>query len=112
MSTRPFFDTIRDIRRGQFLEDCADELQKVVAAVAETGQKATLTIQIEVSPAKVGAGAVRLTDRIKAKLPPDPAGETLLFVTPDNNLVTTDPRQQNLPLREAGATAAPINVVY
>ena len=44
MSTRPFFDTARDIRRGGLLEDCADELQKVVKAVEETGKPAKLTI--------------------------------------------------------------------
>lgn len=26
MATRPFFETLREIRRGQILDDCADEL--------------------------------------------------------------------------------------
>lgn len=44
---RPFFDTARDIRRGQFLEDCADELNKVVSAVEETGKAGKLVIAFD-----------------------------------------------------------------
>lgn len=110
MSNRPFFDTARDIRRGQFLEDCADELNRVVAAVEETGKPAKLTIEIAIKPAGGKAqGAIILSDRIKAKLPELPAGDTILFVTPENNLVATDPRQNKLDLKEvppAGVTSA------
>lgn len=99
MSTRPFFDVARDIRRGQFLEDCADELQKAVAAVVETGKAAKLTIEI----AAKGNGAVVLSDRVRAKLPELGAGETIMFVTTENNLVPNDPRQQKLDLKAAPA---------
>jgi hypothetical protein len=57
-TTRPFFDTVRDFRRGQFLEECAD------------------------------------------KLPALPAGETIMFVTNDNNLVANDPRQGSFELKQ------------
>ena len=33
MASRPFFDTLREIRRGQILDDCADELAKAVLSV-------------------------------------------------------------------------------
>lgn len=110
MTARPFFDTARDIRRGQFLEDCADELHRVVTSVEETGKPAKLTIEINIKPAGGKAqGAVILSDKIKAKLPDLPAGDTILFVTTENNLVATDPRQSKLDLKEvapAGVTSA------
>jgi len=103
---RPFFDTARDIRRGQFLEDCADEMQKVVAAVEETGKAGKLVIEIAIKPASKGQGAVMVADKISANLPQLPAGETILFVTQENNLVATDPRQKSIELKEV--TAAPV----
>ena len=109
MTTRPFFDTARDIRRGQFLEDCTDELHKVVTAVEETGKTAKLVIEISVKPGSKTQGAVIVADKITAKLPSLPAGETILFVTPENNLVASDPRQTKLDLKEvapAGVTSA------
>jgi hypothetical protein len=109
MPARPFFDTARDIRRGQFLEDCTDELHKVVAAVEETGKAAKLVIEISIKPGSKAQGAVIIADKITAKLPSLPAGETILFVTNENNLVANDPRQTKLDLKEitpAGVTSA------
>jgi len=44
-------------------------------------------------------GAVKVSDRITCKLPLLPAGETIMFVTTDNNLVANDPRQASLELK-------------
>lgn len=99
MSARPFFDTARDIRRGQFLEDCSDRLQEVVAAVGETGKPGKLVIEINVAPASKGQGAVKIADKVSAKLPQLPAGETIMFVTPESNLVPNDPRQGEIQLK-------------
>lgn len=103
MTIRPFFDSVRDLRRGQFLEDCADELHSVIAAVAETGKSAKLTIEITVAPAV--KGAILVTDKVNAKLPTDPPGETMLFVTPDNNWQNKDPRQNDIPFAAVDTAA-------
>lgn len=102
---RPFFDTAREIRRGQFLEDSADKLQEVVAFVAEHGKPAELVIKIKVKPASKGNGAFIVADDIKANLPKLPSGETIFFGTTDNNLVPNDPRQKPLDLKVADAPA-------
>lgn len=96
---RPFFDTARDIRRGQFLEECADKLQEVIASVAEHSKPAKLVIEITVAPASRKGTAMKVTDKITAKLPALVTGETILFVTVDNNLVTSDPQQGTLALK-------------
>lgn len=103
MGPRPFFDTARDIRRGQFLEDCADELQKCIVAVEETGKPSKLVIELSIKPASKGQGAVCLADKIVAKLPQLPAGETIMFVTPENNLALNDPRQKEMDLKAVAA---------
>lgn len=106
MGIRPFFDTARDVRRGQFLEDCAENLQKCVASVEETGKAAKLIIELNIKPASRGQGAVCLSDKITAKLPQLPAGETIMFVTVENNLVPNDPRQKEMDLKAVGAASA------
>ena len=106
MTTRPFFDTARDIRRGQFLEDCADALQKAVASVEDTGKPAKCIIEISIKPASKGGGAaIILADKVRTKLPELPSGETIMFVTTDNNLVPNDPRQKEMDLKEVRAPA-------
>jgi hypothetical protein len=101
-NSRPFFDVAREIRRGSFLDEASDALQRVVAAVEETGKAAKLVIEIAVAPAAKGHGAVKIADRITEKLPAMPAGETIMFVTTDNNLVANDPRQTTLNLKSVG----------
>lgn len=101
--SRPFFDVARELRRGEFLEECADQLQAVIAAVEETGKAGKLIIEIAVSPASRGQGAVRVADKVMAKLPALPAGETIMFVTTDNNLVANDPRQTSLELKSVSS---------
>lgn len=108
---KPFINTAQDIRRGQFLEDCGDKLHEVVASVAETGKAAKLTIEITVKPASKGQGAVIISDKIRSKLPELPAGETILFVTPENNLQATDPNQGSLDLRDVSNPNAPVRTV-
>lgn len=94
-NARPFFDTLRDLRRGSLLDDCADAMQEVVKAVDET-----------VKPAARIGGAVNVSDKITTKLPALPNGETIMFMTPDNNMVANDPKQQTLELKSVATVGA------
>jgi hypothetical protein len=99
VNPRPFFDTARDIRHGQFMEDCADKMQEVIAHVAEHNKPAKLVIEITVSPASRTGTAMKVSDKVTAKIPTMPSGETILFVTTDNNLVPNDPHQKSFDLK-------------
>jgi hypothetical protein len=101
-TSRPFFDVARDLRRGLFLDECADKLQEVVAAVDESGKPGKLVIEITIAPASKGQGAFKVADKVTVKLPPMPAGETIMFGTPEMNLVANDPRQGSLELKSVG----------
>jgi hypothetical protein len=113
-NARPFFDTLRDLRHGGVLEDCADALQAAVKAVDETGKPAKMILEISIKPAARVGGAVNVSDKITTKLPALPNGETILFMTPDNNMVANDPKQQQLELKSvatAGAGEQPLKQV-
>ena len=103
MATRPFFETLREIRRGQILDDCADELAKAVRAVDETGKPAKLTIELSIKPAAKIPGTYVISDKVRAKLPELPVGETILYGTPEGNLQARDPRQADLELKAVSA---------
>ncbi|WP_341674986.1 hypothetical protein [Niveibacterium sp. SC-1] len=106
MGTRPFFDTVRDLRRGALLDEAADKLQEVIAGVTETGKAGKLVIELSVKPASKNQAAVTVSDKVTAKVPALPAGETIMFVTVENNLVPNDPRQSSLDLKQV-TTSAP-----
>lgn len=99
MGTRPLVATLSEIRHGALLDEAATQLQAVVQAAEETGKTATLTIQLSVKPASKAGGVMVLQDKITTKLPQLPAGETMVFVTPEFNIQAQDPRQADLPLR-------------
>lgn len=104
MGTRPLVATLGEIRHGSLLQEAAEELQAVVKAAEETGKAASLTIQLTVKPASKAGGVMVLQDKITTKLPQLPAGETMVFVTPEFNIQAQDPRQIDLPLKAVETT--------
>lgn len=101
MATRPFFETLREIRRGQILDDCADELAKAVRAVHETGKPAKLTIELSIKPAAKIPGTYVISDKVRAKLPELPVGETILYGTPEGT-VTIERRANGAVIERQG----------
>lgn len=105
-NARPIFDVLRDLRRGMLLDDLSDSMQEVVRAVDETGKPAKLVLEISVKPAARVGGAVNVSDKVTVKLPALPNGETIMFMTPDNNIVANDPKQQSLELKSVNIAGA------
>lgn len=93
---RPLLETLHHVNGGTFLIDGAEQLAELVKAVDATGKAGTLTIQIVVRKASSQAMAIR--GKITTKLPPSSPLESLMFPTPEGNLLTEDPRQAKLPL--------------
>jgi len=103
MSVRPITDTLRQLRGGVFLDEASDELNRVVNAVSDTGKAGKLVLELSIKKATRG-GAMIITDKIKATVPEEGPLETMLFATPEGNLVEQDPRQHNLALKEVGSS--------
>jgi len=101
-------ETIQSLRHGQAEVELSDALTEAVQRARDTGKKATVSISITIEP-KGASGQYFLTDDIKCKLPAFAKEKTILFGTPDGNLLRDDPHQQKLPLRELD-DAAPSSI--
>jgi hypothetical protein len=107
MNVRPITDTLRALRNGHFIDEASEELARVVNSVAETGKSGKLVIEITVKKAGQGRNsALSVQGSATAKLPKQPVDDTLMFPTPDGNLLTEDPRQQKLDLKVAAVPTA------
>lgn len=104
---RPITDTLRSLGSGTFIDEASDALNKLVTAVDETGRAGKLTLTLSVKKASRGSGAMVVMDEIKLALPKQDSRETMLFATPEGNLVTEDPRQQKLELKSVPAAVDP-----
>jgi hypothetical protein len=107
MSARPITDTLRKIGRGSYLDTISQALADIVKSVEEHGKPAALVLSIKVSKAGRG-GALVVEGKHEVKLPKPPAEDTLLWATPEGNLVDSDPAQAQLDLR--GVPAATTEV--
>ena len=104
---KPIQDTLRHLMGGTFLDEAGEKLAELVAAVDSTGKAGKITLTIAVKKSTKAAMAV--TADIKISKPMEAPDATLMFATPEGNLLTEDPRQQKLALKQVpAATAAPI----
>lgn len=103
-AARPITDVIRDIRYGEFLDEASDQFNKLVTAVENTGKGGSMTITIKLKPS--AAGAIEVTDEVKAKLPELARGSSLFFATPEGNLQRNNPKQRELPNLQVATPAA------
>lgn len=102
----PITETLRKMRNGVFAEESGDALAQLVQQVTEHGKGGKMTIEISVKPAGKKNAAVIVTGKYVVKAPQDVPDETLMFPTPEGNLLTEDPRQQKLDLKIAEAPSA------
>jgi len=89
--------TVAQLRAGATQEELSEQLSEAVNMARETGKPAEVTLKITVKP--VGDGQYELRDKVSAKLPELQRGMTLMFGTPDGNLMREDPRQKKMDLR-------------
>lgn len=89
------FDTLaRTHRRGEFKNDVTEQIRKVIEGVMKTGKKGEvkITLSFERFQNQTG-GAIKVSDKIDAKVPTKIVDPAILFVTPQFELSTTDPAQ-------------------
>ena len=96
--SKPFEATFANLRHGRASMEAADELDRIVKSVCDTGKAAKLVIELTVKPNTKNHGfveAVIITDKITAKIPPIP-GESVMFVNSKMELSTQNERQGDL----------------
>jgi hypothetical protein len=79
------------------LDHAGEQFSDLIKSIVANKKAGTLTLKVDVKPSTAGALAVKATVSIKKPkgLPP----ESLLWATPDGNLMADDPRQTKLELK-------------
>ena len=105
---KPINENIRDVRvendEGDLipiLDHAGVKFSELVNAVMANNKAGSLTLKIHIKPSTAGALAVRSeVSTVKPKgMPP----ESLLWATPEGNLIAEDPRQTKLDLKPVAA---------
>ncbi|MEV1201699.1 hypothetical protein [Microbispora rosea] len=94
---RPFADILRDLKRGEVIDEAAILLQDLVRAVQTNGKKGTFTLKVDISPMKGDTNALVVAAQASINPPKGSPAEAVFFADDDNNLVRDDPRQIALP---------------
>lgn len=79
--------------KGRTESELSRQLQRLVAAVNETGKPGKLTLTIEIKPQANTDGVVTVTDRVTVKAPELARPASIFFITDAAGLSRTDPRQ-------------------
>jgi hypothetical protein len=109
--SKPLNENLRNVRiendNGDLLpllDHAGEQFAELVKAIGATNKAGTLTLKVDVKPSTAGALAVKASVVIKKPkgLPP----ESLLWATPDGNLIADDPRQIKMELKPVAAEPA------
>jgi len=98
MAVKPITETLERLRGGQMLDEASEKLAEIVRAVDVTGKAGELTIKLQVKKLS-RSGALEVIDKVTAKVPEESPITTMMYPTPEGNLITEDPRQQKLDLK-------------
>lgn len=85
-------DMIAQIGRGATVADIEDGAKTCALTSQETGKKAKLIIELTFDPDSK-TDAMRISSKVKTRLPEQPQKAALFFVTPEGRLTRQDPRQ-------------------
>lgn len=100
---RPITDTLRYLQGGTFIDSASEQLAELVSAVDATGKSGKITLEISVK--KMSKGACGVIGKIRLSKPAEAPDATLMFPSPEGNLLTEDPRQQKLELKQVPVAA-------
>jgi hypothetical protein len=86
------------------LDHAGAKFSELINTVCSTGKGGSLTLKIDVKPSTAGALAVKAD--VSVKKPKGKPAESLLWATPEGNLMADDPRQTKLDLKAVAAEPA------
>ena len=102
--SKPINENLRDLRIENedgdlipVLDHAGEEFGKLINAVVTNGKAGSITMKIDIKPSTAGALAVKAT--VATKIPKGLPPESLLWPTPEGNLMAEDPRQTRLDLK-------------
>ena len=102
--SKPINENLRELRIENedgdlipVLDHAGEEFGKLINAVVTNGKAGSITMKIDIKPSTAGALAVKAT--VVSKIPKGLPPESLLWPTPEGNLMAEDPRQTKLDLK-------------
>lgn len=103
---KPIHDNLKAVRIEDeesgdlmpLLDYAGQRFSKLVKAVVDTNKGGTITLKVTVRPSTAGALAIK--PEVRTTMPKGLPAEALLWPTPDGNLVSEDPRQIKIDLRQ------------
>lgn len=102
---RPFAAVLQEVRGGAAHVELSDSFAALVAACVEHGKPGSMALTVKVKPNKDGV-TVFISDHITVKKPLGERAETIFFTDDVGNVSRRDPRQIELPLRDASRPPA------
>jgi hypothetical protein len=94
---------------GSLMTEISEQLQLAAAASYNLTKKAEVTIKIQFAPG--GARKMDIKASVSAKIPKEERAGTMLFVTPDGQLLAHDPDQQRMDLRVVETHDVPSKII-
>lgn len=95
-----FMDTIREVNQGRTPFDLTEGMEKVVAAVGETGKPGKLVYTMYFEPVANTDGRIAVSDNVDPKPPKPDRFKSLFFKTRDNRLIRENPNQMKMDLED------------
>jgi hypothetical protein len=99
---RPFAAWLTEQRNGGLHGEVSDAFAELVQAVNEHEKTGKLTLTVTVTPN--GDGSIFIGDDLKITEPKPDKPKALFFTDDRGNVTRRDPRQAELPLRDASAS--------
>ena len=106
---KPLTEILKMLSEGSVDGEAGERMAELVSAVDSTGKSGSLTIKLTLK--KTSKSAMSILADVKMSKPQDAPDSTLMFPTPEGNLLLNDPRQQSLELKQVPVGAVtPIQV--
>lgn len=104
-------DTLRDIAGGELVEEMGDAIRELNTAISLVDEKkgGSITLKINVKPAGRGTGAMQVAYDIKVTKPQLARRASIMFGTPEGDLLATDPHQKQLDLKSVDTGPTPVS---
>jgi hypothetical protein len=92
-------------RRGIAGHECSTFLENAIRASIDTGAKSEVNVKVTIIPGM--DDQVNITIQPTAKLPQQKLAGAIFWVDENGKLVTSDPKQKELPIREVVRVGGP-----
>lgn len=93
---KTFLQTLQDHHYGYTADEATTALQECIQASERTGKATELVLKIKIKPESKAQGRYAVMVDVNAKLPAKEREAAVMFVGPNGDLTTRDPRQMEI----------------